>query len=117
MAEPPRLELGVRLPTHDALAGRCLTIGPRLRMAEVQGFEPRDPCGSAVFKTAALNLSATLPCSLSIVSQTRYPKNVRFLVISDSTHHVKVNEHRVLAPPRIRTGKPLVLSQFHMPFW
>src|SRR5581483_11619526 len=30
-------------------------------MAEREGFEPPDPCGSTVFKTAALNHSATSP--------------------------------------------------------
>ncbi len=30
-------------------------------MAEREGFEPPDPCESAVFKTAALNRSATSP--------------------------------------------------------
>ena len=31
-------------------------------LAEGVGFEPTNPCGLAVFKTAALNRSATLPC-------------------------------------------------------
>ncbi len=30
-------------------------------MAEEEGFEPPEPCGSTVFKTAALNHSATPP--------------------------------------------------------
>ena len=30
-------------------------------MAEAQGFEPWVPCGTLVFKTSALSLSATLP--------------------------------------------------------
>jgi hypothetical protein len=30
-------------------------------MAEGEGFEPPEPCGSAVFKTAAIDHSATLP--------------------------------------------------------
>ncbi len=30
-------------------------------MAEGEGFEPPVPCGTAIFKTAALNHSATLP--------------------------------------------------------
>ena len=52
---------------YDGLAIRCLTIGPQLHMAEVQGFEPQEPFGSTVFKTAAFNLSATLP-----ICQTLY---------------------------------------------
>lgn len=32
-----------------------------IKMAEAQRFELWDPCESAVFKTAALNHSATLP--------------------------------------------------------
>ena len=35
--------------------------GARRRMAEGEGFEPPEPCGSAVFKTAAIDHSATLP--------------------------------------------------------
>ena len=36
-------------------------------MAEGVGFEPTDPCGSAVFKTAAIVHSATPPrCALSL---------------------------------------------------
>jgi hypothetical protein len=30
-------------------------------MAEREGFEPPEPCGSAVFKTAAIDHSATSP--------------------------------------------------------
>ena len=32
-----------------------------MKMAEGEGFEPPEPCGSAVFKTAAIDHSATLP--------------------------------------------------------
>ena len=31
------------------------------KLAEGEGFEPPVPCGTAIFKTAALNHSATLP--------------------------------------------------------
>lgn len=31
-------------------------------MAEREGFEPPGPCGPTVFKTAAIDLSATSPC-------------------------------------------------------
>lgn len=34
-------------------------------MAEARGFEPLVPCGTAVFKTAAFNHSATLPLRLN----------------------------------------------------
>ena len=34
-------------------------------MAEGEGFEPPEPCGSAVFKTAAIDHSATLPYYLA----------------------------------------------------
>jgi hypothetical protein len=37
-------------------------------LAEREGFEPPDPCGSTVFKTAALNRSATSP----VFNSTRY---------------------------------------------
>ena len=40
----------------------CLSIcGAIRRMAEREGFEPPEPCGSAVFKTAAIDHSATSP--------------------------------------------------------
>jgi hypothetical protein len=31
-------------------------------MAESEGFEPSEPCGSAVFKTAGINHSPNFPC-------------------------------------------------------
>lgn len=34
---------------------------PERKVAEGEGFEPPEPCGSAVFKTAAIDHSATLP--------------------------------------------------------
>ena len=34
-------------------------------MAEREGFEPPEPCGSAVFKTAAIDHSATSPCCVA----------------------------------------------------
>ena len=34
---------------------------PRVKLAEEEGFEPPDPEGSAVFKTAAIDHSATPP--------------------------------------------------------
>ena|GEM_PF-2773240 len=35
------------------------------KMAEREGFEPPEPCGSAVFKTAAIDHSATSPCCVA----------------------------------------------------
>ena len=57
----------------NRLAGGCLQPLGHLSaspMAEGVGFEPTEPFGSTVFKTAALNHSATPPrdypeCSLS----------------------------------------------------
>ena len=37
------------------------TVIQFLLMAEREGFEPPDPCGSTVFKTAAIDHSATSP--------------------------------------------------------
>ena len=39
------------------------SLGARTILAEEVGFEPTEPCGSTVFKTAAFNHSATPPCS------------------------------------------------------
>ena len=44
------------------LANLVLGFSPqRRKMAEREGFEPPEPCGSAVFKTAAIDHSATSP--------------------------------------------------------
>src|SRR3990172_5038108 len=48
----------------NRLAGGCLQPLGHLsagRLAEGVGFEPTEPCGSAVFKTAALDHSAIPP--------------------------------------------------------
>ncbi len=39
------------------------------KVAEGEGFEPPEPCGSAVFKTAAIDHSATLPTGWGKVSR------------------------------------------------
>jgi hypothetical protein len=36
-------------------------VRKNMKVAEGEGFEPPEPCGSAVFKTAAIDHSATLP--------------------------------------------------------
>ncbi len=46
----------------------------RSRVAEREGFEPPDPCGSTVFKTAAFDRSATSPASAFSASRTS-PRN------------------------------------------
>lgn len=52
-------------------------------MAEGVGFEPTNACASAVFKTAAFNHSATLPCERGhyfnekLLQKTR-PKSINF---------------------------------------
>lgn len=43
-------------------------------MAEGVGFEPTNACASAVFKTAAFNHSATLPCEGIILTKSCYRK-------------------------------------------
>lgn len=46
---------------HENLQGvSCYHLHHRT-MAEEIGFEPMNPCGLTVFRTVALNLSATLP--------------------------------------------------------
>ncbi len=64
---PPHLRPGER-PYKDVRAGiyrrqkRCAMDGmPSHEMAEREGFEPPEGCPSTVFKTAALNRSATSP--------------------------------------------------------
>ena len=44
----------------------------RFKLAEREGFEPPDPCGSAVFKTAAIGHSATSPVFSSNPKGSRY---------------------------------------------
>jgi hypothetical protein len=43
--------------------------------ADGVGFEPTNPCGLAVFKTAALNRSATHPVSPGSAHYHAHPKN------------------------------------------
>ena len=42
-----------------------IAIDTIINLAEGKGFEPPEPCGSAVFKTAAIDHSATLPYCLA----------------------------------------------------
>ncbi len=54
--------LRVHIPPHAQPFSSHGGMNPRVRkMAEREGFEPPDPYGSTVFKTAALNRSATSP--------------------------------------------------------
>ncbi len=41
-------------------------------VAEREGFEPPDPCGSTVFKTAAIDRSATSPKLLTLYHNRRH---------------------------------------------
>ena len=59
-------------------------------MAESEGFEPPDPCGSTVFKTAAFDHSATSP----------YIRNVSR---SDEAGPAMRRDH---VPPRVTTEIP-----------
>lgn len=67
-----RFELTVPLAGYDALARRWIrplshiSKRPRIRekMAEDTGFEPAEPFGSTVFKTAAIDHSANPPLTV-----------------------------------------------------
>ena len=73
MAETVRFELTVPLAGYDALARRWIRplshvsndrtdeCQMQLLMAEDTGFEPAEPFGSTVFKTAAIDHSANPP--------------------------------------------------------
>src|SRR5262245_15859920 len=64
MAERRGFEPPDRFYPINRLAGGCLQPLGHLsagRLAEGVGFEPTEPCGSAVFKTAALDHSAIPP--------------------------------------------------------
>ena len=50
-------------------AVRGVSVG--LHGAESEGFEPPDPCGSTVFKTAAIDHSANLPENLRLQSYVK----------------------------------------------
>ncbi len=50
-------------------------------MAEGVGFEPTNACASAVFKTAAFNHSATLPCERGHYFNGKPPWKTRPLCI------------------------------------
>ncbi len=71
-AAPSSPPVGVRLPAgekdndavgHSGAARRARGVRPGETgiVAEGEGFEPPDPCGSTVFKTAAFDHSATPP--------------------------------------------------------
>ena len=76
VAETVRFELTVPLAGYDALARRWIRPlshisvnlmikykfnGIKSKMAEDTGFEPAEPFGSTVFKTAAIDHSANPP--------------------------------------------------------
>ena len=75
MAETVRFELTVPLAGYDALARRWIRplshvsnkkqnemlVTFQIQMAEDTGFEPAEPFGSTVFKTAAIDHSANPP--------------------------------------------------------
>jgi hypothetical protein len=46
-------------PPNDGVRG--ITKGAVRRIAEREGFEPPEPCGSTVFKTASFDRSDTSP--------------------------------------------------------
>ena len=61
---PPRHRIHHPHPTDQltSLAGRREApeqLAQRFFLAEREGFEPSDPCGSPVFKTGAFSRSAT----------------------------------------------------------
>ncbi len=60
----PSSPAAVALTTPGSL--RSLLRSER-RLAEREGFEPPDPCGSTVFKTAAIGHSATSPVVFGVV--------------------------------------------------
>jgi hypothetical protein len=51
----------IRPEKHDFFAAGFAFHGCSFMMAERGGFEPPDPLGSTVFRTAAIGLSATVP--------------------------------------------------------
>ena len=50
-------------------------------MAESEGFEPPDPFGSTVFKTAAFGRSASSPLILGVFAHNRADKRWRIIII------------------------------------
>ncbi len=55
------------------------TLGHREVIADGEGFEPPVPCGTAVFKTAAIVHSATHPkliLALFLLGFRRFPRGV-----------------------------------------
>ncbi len=60
---------GVQIPPSSFSVPRVAVVfgdaSSSDKMAEREGFEPPGPCGPAVFKTAAIDHSATSPCFLA----------------------------------------------------
>jgi hypothetical protein len=57
--------------------------GYLLRFAEKGGFEPPDPCRSTVFKTAAIDHSATSPLGLQ-----KYKKKQHYKTYDESFQEI-----------------------------
>ena len=55
---------GSVLPALELRCRETPVTVDRQRLAEREGFEPSDPCGSPVFKTGAFVLSATAPLGI-----------------------------------------------------
>ena len=83
------------------------------KLAESEGFEPPDPCGSTVFKTAALNRSATSP-EFEVEPYCTRPWCVGQLDQAALRFQLRLlgPEHAVLGMPVRRRERPLNVHDY-----
>ena len=65
--------MAIKKPTNHWFVGFCLltVLFCPVSSAEREGFEPPVPCSTTVFKTAAIDHSATSPMPLSFKSDAK----------------------------------------------
>ena len=72
---PPARPLAV----FSVIKSEFVNRNSEIKMAEREGFEPPEPCGSAVFKTAAIDHSATSPLTTYEILIPSFPFNCQIL--------------------------------------
>src|SRR5438093_1330657 len=111
LAERRGFEPPDRFYPINRLAGGCLQPLGHLSaslMAEGVGFEPTEPCGSAVFKTAALNHSAIPPNrydSTSYVGSSNFLRFVLATVLATVFNPFSLRLHQIIPQLRISLSR------------
>ena len=76
-------------------------------MAEREGFEPPEPCDSAVFKTAAIDHSATSPqAPVDFQTQKRGAEHARWIRLTGAGNRNRTCDLRITNAPLYRLSYP-----------